>query len=124
MIDFGVRSGSGMTRNALLNRANKEAAYKQTPLDTEFEDNARRLAKDPTLETTKHYRDYESKPRLDLTPSSSFISGVRYEPSLGICFIQMNGETKTIPMTPDEVAKFVTADSLGQHYNNFIELKR
>lgn len=123
------------TRNALLNRYAKDAAFRQTP---EEHDAAIHKYEVPGMNPTQllqaamkgadeerllpQYWDDET-PRLDLHPSSSWIDGIEYFPDLGIAIMQTNGKEYYYPLTAKEVGDWVTSDSVGSFYNRNIKLK-
>lgn len=125
----------GPTRNSLLNRWNKEAAYQQTPTEHEALLNkyvrpgmndaqlaiARKQGEVEEKKEPKYWMD--TKPRRTLTPSSSFIQSVNIVPSLGIARITLGNRTYTYPMTSQQVGDMITSNSIGGYYNNFIKLK-
>lgn len=115
MINFHVVKGP--TANGLLKRANKEAAYEMSPSDEATEDYERFITKDPFLQTTVKYRDDEDySPRKELHPSSSFIEGVEYVPSLGLALITIGGKKYSFPgFTSEQMGDFITSDSLGRY---------
>lgn len=123
------------TKNILLNRENAEAAYRQDPMEHEAElhkyDSPSLSPYEQLMATVKaadeeklnpKYWD-ENEPRLDLGGSSSWIDGIEYMPELGIAIMKTNGREYYYPMTPDEVGDWVTSDSLGSYYNNFVKLR-
>lgn len=115
MINYHVVKGP--TANGLLKRANKEAAYEMSPADAAKEDYARFVTKNPYLHTTVKYREDEDySPRKELHPSSSFIEGVEYVPTLGLALITIGGKKYSFPgFTSEQMGDMITSDSLGRY---------
>lgn len=123
---FGVSTGPSLTRNALLNRSNKDAAYKQT--QSEHDEALNRFI-EPGMEPwqivlakkrgemeeqnlPKYWED--DSPRRDLNPSSSFIENIEYLPSMHMARIQMGGKVYDFPgFTPEQVGDMITSGSIG-----------
>lgn len=124
------------SHNSLLNAGRRNAAYKQTegehnealnyyvrPTDTPPE---RLLHLQQGVEREKQlekYWDNDELPRHELSPGSSFITGVRYVPGLRLARITMGDRTYSYPMNPNEVGDLVTAPSIGGWYNARIKRK-
>ena len=123
------------TRNMLLNDSAKESAYRQTPEEHEallhkYEDASqtpmeRLLAIQRGIDEEKLNPKYwdDATPRLDLGGSSSWIDNIEYIPSLGIAIMNTNGREYYYPMSPNEVGNWMTSDSLGSFYNQYVKLK-
>lgn len=132
MIDFGVVKGPAS--NALLKRYNSNAAYKQSEQEKIFEESLRKAYRNPDYQATPKYNDAEDRePRKPLTPSSSWIEGVTYDPDTMTANITVGGIPYTFgpaygnAFTPDEMAEFINSSSLGQWLwdnNKFISKHR
>lgn len=132
MIDFGVIKGPAS--NALFRRANQIAAAMQSPIEELEEEEKRKITHMPHLRTTDKYnKDEDTKPRQTLTPSSSWIEGVQFDPNTNTARIEMGGEWYDFSpaygtaFTPDEMKDFLTSDSLGSwlwNNNKFISKGR
>lgn len=125
------------TRNALLNRSESDAAYRQDPVEHErvihqFEQPGQTpveqmLATEKGIEAEKALPQYwdDNTPRRDLGGSSSWIDGIEYIPSLGIAIMHtISGKEYYYPMTSDELGDWMNSDSLGSYYNRFVKLKK
>lgn len=125
--------GNG-TRNMLLNQYLKEAAYRQTPQEHEELINKYvrpgmspaqmmlAMAQGEQLERLNKKYWNEQTPRYDFSPSSSWISQVESLPDLGITRVTTDrGQSYYYPQSTDEAGNFVTSDSLGQYFNNYMK---
>jgi len=124
------------TRNALLNGSNKEAAYRQDPVEHEIaihkyerpgQTPAERLfaiekGQEEERELPKYWDD--EYPRRDINESSSWIDEIEYLPSMGLAIMKTNGHEYYYPMTSKEVGDWVTSDSLGGYYNRNVKLRK
>lgn len=122
------------TRNALLNRSMSDAAYRQSQLEHKqaldkfvkpgMNPAQQLIAKQEGELYEKSLPKYwnDNTPRRPLNPSSSFIEQVETYPGLGMTRIQIGGRSYIYPMTSDEVGRMVTADSIGQYYNNNVKI--
>lgn len=123
---FSVSTGPSLTRNALLNRSNKDAAYRQTDfehdnllnafVETNMEPWQEKLAllrgKQAEEGNPRYWDDEE--PRKPLTPSSSFIEDIEYLPTLNLARIRIGGKIYDFPgFTPKQMGDMITSDSLG-----------
>lgn len=132
MIDFGVVKGP--SSNSLLKRYNSEAAKKQSLEDESLEAMLRMETGNPDLQITDKYNEYEDeKPRKPLTPSSSFIEGIKYFPSMNKAVITIGGVDYSFDpghgngFSPDEMARFLNSPSLEDYlwsHNKFISKQR
>lgn len=128
--------GNG-TRNALLNRTEKDAAYKQTPVEHEEMLNKYVRPTDTPVERQIHllqgqkeeseypkYWNTDETPRRDLNPSSSFIRNVEVVPDMGITRLTLGNKQYNYVVNPDEAGDMLTDFSIGHFYNNRIKGKR
>lgn len=81
---------------------------------------------DEAIAIDPHYRASDTMPKYGgSTPSSSFIQGVDVSPGLGLVTLTMkNGRSYSYPVTADQAAQLVNADSIGAWYNANMKLKR
>lgn len=132
-MDF--RINNGLTHNSLLNRGNKDAAYKQTELEhnealnkyirpgmTPLEMMAARSRGEAEEKLLPKYWDDEL-PRQSLNPSSSFIDDVTVIPSLNMARIRIGNKTYTYPMKDTLAGDMVTNFSIGEFYNDNVKRK-
>lgn len=140
MIDFGVVGGQPeLTRNVLhrANFGNNMAAFKQSPeehrklLDkykkpgmTAMQLRAAHMNGKKAEKKFIRYWDDDTKPRRPLTPSSSFITSLKYDPVNKVAWVGMNGNEYEYPMDQYEVGRWVTSGSLGKFYNQRVKLKK
>lgn len=125
-----------MTRNGLLNRGAREAAYRQTPvqhqrmLDKYIKPGMTpaqvMLAQTRGAQLEKLNPRYwdDQVPRRPLNPSSSWIDEIEYMPDLGLAVMKTAGREYYYPMTARQVGNWVTSDSIGSYYNRLVKLKR
>lgn len=145
MITFPVRTGPGLTHNALFTGVSN-ARLRQTPaehqrlLDYRSLPNASLILKNPNpvirasgiaslkklaIAREKAYPKYwnDTVPRLDkgIRPlsSSSWIGNVAYRP--GIATITIGTRNHTCPMSERQLKRFLESPSLGQYFNNYIK---
>lgn len=129
---FGMDYG---TRDAILAASNKDAAYRQTPvehqevLDQFQSPNMTPIEKmhaaEQGIEAEQALPKYwdDDMPRRDLGTASHWIDEVEYFPDLGIASMSVNGKQYIYPLTNDEMGNWMTADSIGSWYNNLIKRK-
>ena len=121
-----------VTRNALLNYANRDAAYRQDqdlheetlnqfiqPGMTPAEEMDAVLKGEQAERELPQYWD-DSTPRLPLNAGSSWIRDIEYQPNLGITTFTIGGKRYYKPMTDDEVGDMITSDSIGGYYNDYL----
>lgn len=123
-----------VTRNGLLNRAAKEAAYRQTPVQHQrMLDKYIRPGMSPAqlmlaqtrgqqLEklNPRYWNDQE--PRRPLNPSSSWIDEIEYLPDLGLAVMRTQGREYYYPMTARQCGNWICSDSIGSYYNRNVKL--
>lgn len=129
---FGMDYG---TRDAILAASNKDAAYRQTPVEhqevlDQFQSPnmtpiEKMLAAEQGIEAEQALPKYwdDDMPRRDLGTASHWIDEVEYFPDLGIASMSVNGKQYIYPLTNDEMGNWMTADSIGSWYNNLIKRK-
>lgn len=147
MITFPVRTGLGLSNNALFTGVS-DARLKQTPnehaklLDITTLPNARVILANPNpairasgiaslnklaIAREKAYPKYwnDTVPRLDkgIRPlsSSSWIGNVSYRP--GIATIRMGTRNCTRPMSERQLKRFLESPSLGRYFNRYLRYK-
>lgn len=123
------------TRNALLNGAARQAAYRQTQLQHDRYANkyvrpgmspmeimlAQARGEQEERLNPRYWDDQE--PRRPLNPSSSWIDEIEYLPDMGLAIMHTGGREYYYPMTARQVGNWVTAPSIGSWYNRNIKLK-
>lgn len=129
---FGMDYG---TRDAILAASNKDAAYRQTPVEhqevlDQFQSPnmtpmEKMFAAEQGIEAEQALPKYwdDDMPRRDLGTASHWIDEVEYFPDLGIASMSVNGKQYIYPLTNDEMGNWMTADSIGSWYNNLIKRK-
>lgn len=129
---FGMNYG---TRDAILAASNKDAAYRQTPVEhqevlDQFQSPnmtpmEKMRAAEQGIEAEQALPKYwdDDTPRRDLGTASHWIDEVEYFPDLGIASMNVNGKQYIYPLTNDEMGNWMTADSIGSWYNNLIKRK-
>lgn len=118
-MEFKIQVAPAFTKNALLNKAYKDAAYMQDPLEHAL---AKANGTESTLE--RYYVD-DNYPRKNFSPSSSWIRGVDYNPMLRTATIFLGNTPYYYSKTPDQVGDLLTdEDGIGEHYNLYWKLKR
>lgn len=116
---FKINRGPSLSRNSLLNAANKDAAYMQDSLEHALAENN---GTEPLLDS---YWFDDDTPRKDFSPSSSWISGLDYNPMLRTATIYLGNTPYYYSKTPDQVGDLLTdEDGIGEHYNLYWKLKR
>lgn len=121
-----------VTRNALLNVGNSDAAYRQTEAQHDEALNhfiepgmspqelmGAMIAGEDAEQKLPQYWD-DATPRLPLNAGSSWINSIEVQPSLGLTIFTLGGKQYYKPMTPDEAGDMVTSNSIGDYYNNFL----
>lgn len=130
---FGMDYG---TRDAILAATNKDAAYRQSPIEhQEVLDQFQHSGQTPIekmiaaqegieaeLALPKYWDD--ETPRRNLGTASHWIDEVEYFPDLGIASMNVNGKQYIYPLTNDEIGEWMTADSIGSYYNNLIKQRK
>lgn len=127
---FGMNYG---TRDAILAASNKDAAYRQSPVEhQEILDQFQQpnmtpiekmIAAEQGIEAERQLPKYwdDDTPRRDLGTASHWIDEVEYFPDLGIASMSVNGKQYIYPLTNEEMGNWMTADSIGSWYNNLIK---
>lgn len=124
-----------VTRNGLLNRAEKDAAYRQSNSEHEqalkrfvrpgmspFEELvAQQMGEEYEKSLPKYWLD--QSPRRNVDPSSSFIEKVEHFPTMGITRLQMGGKSYIYPMDDKFTGDMLTSDSIGKVYNDSVKRK-
>jgi hypothetical protein len=127
------------TRNMLLNRSFTNAAYRQTALEHQnyIDEFARqRMANgenpamayyeaetiDEPTKVEKYWNDFE--PRRPVDDSSSWVNSIEHLPDAGMSVMTTNGGKEYYyPQTSDEAGDWITSDSIGGYYNNFVKTR-
>lgn len=124
-----------VTRNGLLNKAEKDAAYRQSEMEHEQALNKfvqpgmtpvqEMIAKEMGEEYEKSLPKYwlDQSPRRNVDPSSSFIEQVEHFPTMGITRVQMGGKSYIYPMDDNFTGDMLTSDSIGKVYNDSVKRK-
>jgi hypothetical protein len=124
-----------VTRNGLLNKAEKDAAYRQSEMEHEQALNKfvqpgmtpvqEMIAKEMGEEYEKSLPKYwlDQSPRRNVDPSSSFIEQVEHFPIMGITRVQMGGKSYIYPMDDNFTGDMLTSDSIGKVYNDSVKRK-
>lgn len=124
------------TRDAILAATNKDAAYRQSPIEhKEALDQFQRAGQSPIekmiaaqegIDAERELPQYwdDNTPRRDLGTASHWIDEVEYFPDLGIASMNVNGKQYIYPLTNDEIGEWMTADSIGSYYNNLIKQRK
>lgn len=124
-----------VTRNGLLNKAEKDAAYRQSDFEHEQALNKfvqpgmtpvqKKIAKEMGEEYEKSLPKYwlDQSPRRNVDPSSSFIEQVEHFPTMGITRVQMGGKSYIYPMDDNFTGDMLTSDSIGKVYNDSVKRK-
>lgn len=55
--------------------------------------------------------------------SSTFVTNIRYLPSSNTAFVRLGNSTYWYPMTQRQMANWLTSNSLGRYYNNYVKLR-
>ena len=125
------------TRNALLNGAARDAAYRQTPEQHQALLNRFiRPGMSPTELALAKMRGQQlermdprywddTEPRRPLNPSSGWIDEIEYLPDLGLSRMRTeSGREYYYPTTSNKVGNWVAArEGIGEFYNRNIKLK-
>lgn len=71
-------------------------------------------------EYSKYWED--KLPRRSISQSSSWVGNIDYEPYSQVMNVNIDGKTYSYPgQSPEDVANFVNANSLGSYYNNILK---
>jgi hypothetical protein len=147
MITFPVRTGPGLTHNALFTGPS-DSRLKQTPsehkrlLDITTLPGAKTILANPnpTLRRIgianlrkmasarekafpKYWNDIVPRPDKGVRPisSSSWIGAVSYRP--GVASIRIGTKNFTCPMSERQLKMFLESPSLGQYFNRYLKLR-
>ena len=124
---------SKMTRNALMNPYEAEAAYRQSPSQHEALLNKYvkpgmspaelMLALDQGRQEEAAEPRYwnDQLPRRDIGASSSWIDSIEYLPDMGLASFSVNGRQYFYPMSSDEVGDLINSDSIGQNVSKMMK---
>lgn len=124
-----------VTRNGLLNKAEKDAAYRQSEAEHQQALNRfvtpgmnpaqEALAKTMGEEYEKSLPKYwlDQTPRRNVDPSSSFIEEIEHFPTYGITRIQIGGRSYIYPMDDKFAGDMVTSNSIDKIYNDSVKRK-
>lgn len=124
-----------VTRNGLLNRSEKDAAFRQS--ETEHEQAINQFVlpgmtpvqKMIAVEQGELYEKslpkywLDQTPRRKLNPSSSFIEEIEHLPTMGITRVQIGGKQYIYPMDDNFTGNMVTSNSIGKVYNDSVKRK-
>lgn len=79
------------------------------------------LSKSPQEFQVQHAATYGSN--SPERASSSFIRMLRYNPYSRTTFVTIGNSQYWYPMGPRQLSQWLTSNSLGKYYNNFVKLK-
>lgn len=55
--------------------------------------------------------------------SSTFVRNIRYLPSSRTAFVRLGNSTYWYGMSPTQLAQWLTSNSLGRYYNNYLKMR-
>ena len=55
--------------------------------------------------------------------SSTFVRNIRYLPQSQIAFVRLGNSQYWYGMTPRQMSQWLTSNSLGKYYNNYMKLR-